>query len=208
MNLPINQRKNCCGFCRTGASIRDSGGTHPEAGRGYRVLRASNVLPFLVELKRHLCEGQFTLAPQIDMQDHKPIGVFQSSPRTLSRCSRAASPCQLRQQPPALSGVQPSNAWCTRSTGSARCSVTITGSLSLRVKTCGLWLNRVVQDGLIPLCCVGQSASQDPSEHLTRRDRASYPQPRLESLKAGAPAAILNSDFAGYLGNRAAALGA
>jgi hypothetical protein len=164
MNLPINQRKNCCGFCRTGASIRDSGGTHPEAGRGYRVLRASNVLPSLVELKRHLCEGQFTLAPQ--------------------------------------------NAWCTRSTGSARCSVTITGSLSLRVKTCGLWLNRVVQDGLIPLCCVGQSASQDPSEHLTRRDRASYPQPRLESLKAGAPAAILSSDFAGYLGNRAAALGA
>jgi hypothetical protein len=35
----------------------------------------SNVLPFLAELKQHLGEGQFTFAPQIDMQDHKPVGV-------------------------------------------------------------------------------------------------------------------------------------
>jgi hypothetical protein len=35
----------------------------------------SNVLPFLVELKQHLGEGQFTFAPQIDMQAHKPVGV-------------------------------------------------------------------------------------------------------------------------------------
>jgi len=35
----------------------------------------SNVLPFLAELKHHLGEGQFTFAPQIDIQDHKPVGV-------------------------------------------------------------------------------------------------------------------------------------
>jgi hypothetical protein len=35
----------------------------------------SNVLPFLAELKQHLGEGQFTFAPQIDMHDHKPVGV-------------------------------------------------------------------------------------------------------------------------------------
>ena len=35
----------------------------------------SNVLPFLGELKQLLGEGQFAFAPQIDMQDHKPVGV-------------------------------------------------------------------------------------------------------------------------------------
>lgn len=35
----------------------------------------SNVLPFLAELKQNLAEGQFTFAPQIDIRDHKPVGV-------------------------------------------------------------------------------------------------------------------------------------
>ena len=35
----------------------------------------SNVLPFLAELKQYLGDGQFTFAPQIDIQDHKPVGV-------------------------------------------------------------------------------------------------------------------------------------
>jgi len=35
----------------------------------------SNVLPFLAELKHHLGDDQFTFAPQIDMQDHRPVGV-------------------------------------------------------------------------------------------------------------------------------------
>jgi hypothetical protein len=35
----------------------------------------SNVLPFLEELKQHLGDDQFTFAPQIDIQDHKPVGV-------------------------------------------------------------------------------------------------------------------------------------
>jgi len=34
-----------------------------------------NILPFLEELKHHLGDGQFTFAPQIDMHDHKPVGV-------------------------------------------------------------------------------------------------------------------------------------
>jgi hypothetical protein len=34
-----------------------------------------NVLPFLAELKQHLGDSQFTFAPQIDRQDHKPVGV-------------------------------------------------------------------------------------------------------------------------------------
>lgn len=34
-----------------------------------------NVLPFLAELKQHLGEEQFTFAPQIDIHDHKPVGV-------------------------------------------------------------------------------------------------------------------------------------
>ena len=36
---------------------------------------ADNVLPFLSELKSHLPEGQFSFAPQIDLQDHKAVGV-------------------------------------------------------------------------------------------------------------------------------------
>ena len=35
----------------------------------------NNVLPFLAELKHHLGDHQFTFAPQIDIQDHKPVGV-------------------------------------------------------------------------------------------------------------------------------------
>jgi hypothetical protein len=35
----------------------------------------SNVLPFLAELKQYLGEGEFTYAPQIDINDHKPVGV-------------------------------------------------------------------------------------------------------------------------------------
>jgi hypothetical protein len=34
-----------------------------------------NVLPFLAELKELLGDSQFTFAPQIDMHDHKPVGV-------------------------------------------------------------------------------------------------------------------------------------
>ena len=34
-----------------------------------------NILPVLAELKQHLGDGQFTFAPQIDMQDHTPVGV-------------------------------------------------------------------------------------------------------------------------------------
>jgi hypothetical protein len=34
-----------------------------------------NVLPFRAELKQHLGDGQFTFAPQIDILDHKPVGV-------------------------------------------------------------------------------------------------------------------------------------
>jgi hypothetical protein len=34
-----------------------------------------NVLPFLSELKQHLSHEQFWFAPQIDMHDHKPVGV-------------------------------------------------------------------------------------------------------------------------------------
>jgi hypothetical protein len=34
-----------------------------------------NVLPFLSELKHHLPDEQFSFAPQIDIRDHKPVGV-------------------------------------------------------------------------------------------------------------------------------------
>ena len=34
-----------------------------------------NVLPFLSELKHHLADEQFSFAPQIDLRDHKPVGV-------------------------------------------------------------------------------------------------------------------------------------
>lgn len=36
---------------------------------------AAHVLPFLAELKQSLGDGQFSFAPQIDLHDHKPIGV-------------------------------------------------------------------------------------------------------------------------------------
>ena len=34
-----------------------------------------NVIPFLEELKHHLGEHQFSFAPQIEMNDHRPVGV-------------------------------------------------------------------------------------------------------------------------------------
>jgi hypothetical protein len=34
-----------------------------------------HVIPFLRELKYHLPEDQFSFAPQIDLHDHKPVGV-------------------------------------------------------------------------------------------------------------------------------------
>ncbi len=33
------------------------------------------VIPFLAELKHHLGEGQFSFAPQIELADHRPVGV-------------------------------------------------------------------------------------------------------------------------------------
>jgi hypothetical protein len=33
------------------------------------------VIPFLLELKQYLGEEQFSFAPQIDILDHKPVGV-------------------------------------------------------------------------------------------------------------------------------------
>jgi hypothetical protein len=36
---------------------------------------AENVIPFLSELKAHLPENQFSMASQIDLQDHQPVGV-------------------------------------------------------------------------------------------------------------------------------------
>jgi hypothetical protein len=37
--------------------------------------KAMDVIPFLEELKRHLGEKQFSFAPQIEMNDHRPVGV-------------------------------------------------------------------------------------------------------------------------------------
>ena len=34
-----------------------------------------NVIPFLSELKHQFPSGQFSFAPQVDMRDHKPVGV-------------------------------------------------------------------------------------------------------------------------------------
>ena len=34
-----------------------------------------HVLPFLDELKHHLGEDQFSFAPQIELNDHRPVGV-------------------------------------------------------------------------------------------------------------------------------------
>ena len=33
------------------------------------------VIPFLEELKRHIGEEQFSFAPQIELNDHRPVGV-------------------------------------------------------------------------------------------------------------------------------------
>jgi hypothetical protein len=33
------------------------------------------VIPFLSELKHHLGDAQFSFAPQIEMHDHRPVGV-------------------------------------------------------------------------------------------------------------------------------------
>ena len=35
----------------------------------------ANVLPFLAELKHHFAEEQFSFSTQIDLHDHKPVGV-------------------------------------------------------------------------------------------------------------------------------------
>jgi hypothetical protein len=36
---------------------------------------AENVIPFLSEVESHLPEGQFSMASQIDLHDHKTVGV-------------------------------------------------------------------------------------------------------------------------------------
>jgi hypothetical protein len=33
------------------------------------------VIPFLVELKQQMGENQFSFAPQIELSDHRPVGV-------------------------------------------------------------------------------------------------------------------------------------
>ena len=33
------------------------------------------VIPFLTEIRSHFAEGQFSFAPQLDLQDHKVVGV-------------------------------------------------------------------------------------------------------------------------------------
>jgi hypothetical protein len=47
-----------------------------------------HVIPFLTELKYHLPDDQLSFAPQIDLHDHKPVGVsFQigdGAPTTIS----------------------------------------------------------------------------------------------------------------------------
>jgi hypothetical protein len=40
-----------------------------------KVAMEQNVIPFLDELKHHLGERQFSFAPQIELHDHRPVGV-------------------------------------------------------------------------------------------------------------------------------------
>jgi hypothetical protein len=40
-----------------------------------KIAMEQHVLPFLAELKQHLGEQQFSFAPQIELNDHRPVGV-------------------------------------------------------------------------------------------------------------------------------------
>ena len=40
-----------------------------------KIAMERHVLPFLTELKQHLGEEQFSFAPQIELNDHRPVGV-------------------------------------------------------------------------------------------------------------------------------------
>jgi hypothetical protein len=39
------------------------------------VFNAGLVLPFMAELKHHFGEQQFSFAPQIELNDHRPVGI-------------------------------------------------------------------------------------------------------------------------------------
>jgi hypothetical protein len=93
----------------------------------------------------------------------REIGIHNREPHTFSPtlvevyaspCFRRAIPCfQVRSirasKRRRCSTSSRRKAWNSTSTGSAGCSVTITGRPSWRVETCGPWLNRVVQDDLM-----------------------------------------------------------
>jgi hypothetical protein len=40
-----------------------------------KVAMERHVLPFLAELKEHFADNQFSFAPQIELNDHRPVGV-------------------------------------------------------------------------------------------------------------------------------------
>ena len=55
-------------------SIASRSVRHDDADHCKRQL-TDNVLPFLTELQSQLPDGQFSFAPQVDLHDHKAVGV-------------------------------------------------------------------------------------------------------------------------------------
>lgn len=59
---------------QTGIAADNSGKRHADVEH-CKVALERHVLPFLAELKQHMGAEQFSFAPQIELNDHRPVGV-------------------------------------------------------------------------------------------------------------------------------------
>ena len=57
------------------ANAADQAATRSDDAEYCKRALEENVIPFLSELKHQFPSGQFSFAPQVDMRDHKPVGV-------------------------------------------------------------------------------------------------------------------------------------
>jgi hypothetical protein len=60
---------------RQSAELNENAETHHADADHCKRALAENVIPFLTELQTHLPDKQFTFATQIDLHDHKVVGV-------------------------------------------------------------------------------------------------------------------------------------
>jgi hypothetical protein len=59
-----------------------------------QIAMSNNVIPLLEEMKTHLPEGQFSFSTQIDLHNHKVVGVSFRIGDGIWQCSRHSCRCK------------------------------------------------------------------------------------------------------------------